>query len=159
MIRGELTGDKLVVQSLRQKVPAITQRVERALERLTLMLLERVKLKLSDDVLRVRTGRLRRSVTYVMRGKGTNEYEGIVGTNVSYGKTHELGFQGTANIKEHLRMVKQAWGKSIEPKQVVVRAHTRQVNLPSRSFLRSALKDMEGSVASTITEAVKEETR
>lgn len=155
MIKGQLTGDRRVVQALRQRVPAITQRVERAIERLTLILTQRVKLKLTDDVLRVRTGRLRRSITFVVTGKGTDKVEGVVGTNVEYARVYELGFNGAVNIKAHLRTIKQAWGKSIQPKQITVSSHSRQVNLPARSFLRSAMNDMRADIIEELTNAAR----
>ena len=155
MIKGQLTGDRRVVQALRQRVPAITQRVERAIERLTIILTQRVKLKLTDDVLRVRTGRLRRSITFVVTGKGTDKVEGVVGTNVEYARVHELGFNGAVNIKAHLRTIKQAWGKSIQPKQITVSSHSRQVNLPARSFLRSAMNDMRADIIEELTNAAR----
>lgn len=155
MLRGQITGDKRVVDSIRQRVPAITQRVERAIERLTVILTQRVKLKLTDDVLRVRTGRLRRSITFVVNGKGTDRVEGVVGTNVEYARIHEMGFSGAVNVKAHLRTIKQAWGKPIEPKQVQVGGYSRQVNFPARSFLRTALNDMRADVTAELNSAVR----
>lgn len=157
MLRGQLTGDKRVVDAIRQRVPAITQRVERAIERLTVILTQRVKLKLTDDVLRVRTGRLRRSITFVINGKGTNQVEGVVGTNVEYARIHELGFNGAVNVKAHLRTIKQAWGKPIEPKSVQVGGFSRQVNLPARSFLRTALNDMRADVNTELEKATRDQ--
>jgi len=110
--------------------------------------------KLSGQVLHVRTGNLRSSIT-----QNVEETQGsivaTVGTNVWYGRVHEYGFKGTANVPESLRTIKQAWGKSITPVTVTVKAHTRRVNLPERSFLRSALADM----APEIREAMETDIR
>jgi hypothetical protein len=43
----------------------------------------------------------------------------VVGTNVEYARPHEYGFNGTVTVKEHLRLVKKAFGKSLKtPKEV-----------------------------------------
>lgn len=90
--------------------------------------------KLSGGVLKVRTGRLRRSINERVIEE-TNKVTGIVGTNVEYAAVHEYGFTGTENVRAHLRQLKSGATQN-------VRAHTRTVHMPERSFLRSALKDM-----------------
>ncbi|MFX6778543.1 hypothetical protein ABTH52_20150, partial [Acinetobacter baumannii] len=67
---------------------------------------------------------------------------GIVSTNVKYGRIHEYGFSGTVAVRESLRQVNKAFGRPIQTREVAVRAHSRRVNLPARSFLRSALHDL-----------------
>ncbi len=47
---------------------------------------------------------------------------------------HEYGFNGDVTVKAHLRMIKMAFGKSISPKQVSIKTHTRKVDLPEKSF-------------------------
>jgi len=117
-----------------------------------LRLVRRVKLKLSDDVLNVKTGRLRRSINGRMTGQGTAEVSAFVGTNVPYGRTHEYG--GDVTVKEHLRLVKQAFGKQLKtPVWQTVRSHT--VHYPERSFLRSALNEMRGEIKEELSRAVK----
>lgn len=48
-----------------------------------------------------------------------------------YGAAHNFGFSGTVNVKTHLRKVKT----SKEEKEVEVRAHTREMNVPASPFL------------------------
>ena len=100
--------------------------------------------KLSGQVLNVQTGRLRRSINYRVTETGTG-IEARVGTNVEYARIHEFGFKGTVNVREHMRKGKQAFK---------VRAHTRRVNLPERSFLRSSLSDMRQDIDSRIARVV-----
>lgn len=100
--------------------------------------------KLSGQVLNVQTGRLRRSVNYRVTETSTG-IEARVGTNVEYARIHEFGFKGTVNVREHMRNGKQAY---------TVRAHTRRVNLPQRSFLRSSLSDMRQDIDSRIARVV-----
>lgn len=103
--------------------------------------------KLSGQVLNVRTGRLRRSINAKPVTETATGVETLVGTNVEYARIHEFGFKGSVNVKEHMR---QAKGKF----KVRVRAHSRQVNVPEKSFLRSSLEDMRGQIDQRIAAVV-----
>lgn len=156
MIEASVTGDAQVVASIRQQYQKITTNVEQSIGRLTLKLLTRVKVsKLSGQVLNVRTGRLRRSITQKVVST-PSRITGIVGTNVEYARAHELGFNGQVSVKAHLRQIKMAWGKRITPRTVVIRPHTRQVNLPAKSFLGSALADMTPEIMQTLQQSVRQ---
>lgn len=156
MIEQSVTGDTAVVASIREQCKEITANVEQSIGRLTLKLLTRVKVKkLSGQVLNVRTGRLRRSITQKVT-KEPNHITGIVGTNVNYGRIHEIGFNGDVSVKGHLRTIKKAWGKDIKPKTVEIRAYSRHVNLPEKSFLRSAMIDMAPEILQTIQQSVRQ---
>ncbi|EPK9979350.1 MULTISPECIES: HK97 gp10 family phage protein [Acinetobacter calcoaceticus/baumannii complex] len=138
MINYHVDGDAKLTGTVDQ----INEAVRQSIVRSTLKLLVKVKReKLSGQVLNVRTGRLRRSITQKVIDL-SNGVTGIVGTNVEYAAAHEYGFKGDVTVKAHLRMIKMAFGKSINPKQVNIKAHTRKVNLPENSFLRSALEEM-----------------
>ncbi|MGN7055446.1 HK97 gp10 family phage protein, partial [Neisseria sp. P0003.S004] len=68
---------------------------------------------------------------------------GEVNTNVRYGVAHEYGFAGTVNDKASMRQIRQVFGRPLKsPRYVQNRAHSRNVKLPERSFLRSALSHM-----------------
>lgn len=156
MIEASVTGDAAVVASIRQQYRKITTNVEQSIGRLTLKLLTRVKVsKLSGQVLNVRTGRLRRSITQKVVSTPSH-ITGIVGTNVEYARAHELGFNGQVSVKAHLRQIKMAWGKRITPRTVEIRAHSRQMNLPEKSFLRSALADMAPEIMQTLQQSVRQ---
>lgn len=156
MIDASVTGDERVVASIRSQYQKVITNVEQSIGRLTLKLLTRVKVnKLSGQVLNVRTGRLRRSITYVVN-KTPSRITGIVGTNVEYARAHELGFSGEVSVKAHLREIKKAWGKDITPRTVEIRAHSRHVNLPEKSFLRSALSDMAPEIIQTLQQSVRQ---
>lgn len=159
MIRGWLVGDAELVAKLERTAPAMGQALEKSVQRLALQLLRHVKEdKLSDQVLHVRTGRLRRLINQRVAVEG-GKVTGIVGTNVAYGARHEFGFQGTETVRAHLRRIKQAWGRPIAEREVAVRAHARNVNYPARSFLRSALADMRGQIEAGMKKALDEAAR
>lgn len=156
MIDASVTGDERVIASIRSQYQKVITNVEQSIGRLTLKLLTRVKVnKLSGQVLNVRTGRLRRSITYKVI-KTPSRITGIVGTNVEYARIHELGFHGQVSVKAHLREIKKAWGKDITPRTVEVRTHSRQVNLPAKSFLRSAMEEMTPEIIQTLQQSIRQ---
>lgn len=151
---GFIKNDSIVAAKLASKGTSVHARIVRQIQILTLKLQRHVKQnKLSGQVLKVRTGTLRRSIDFHMEETPTS-VRGKVSTNVKYGKRHEFGFSGQETVKAHLRTIKQAFGQSITPKQVAVSAHTRTVNVPARSFLRSALKDMKPEIVASLKQAV-----
>ena len=102
--------------------------------------------KLSGQVLKVQTGRLRRSINFRVTESATG-VQATVGTNVEYARIHEFGFRGSVNIKAHLRKLKSG-------KKAAVRAHSRNVNLPERSFLRSTMREMQSGIDQRIARVV-----
>lgn len=159
MISGWLIGDAELVAKLTRTAPAIQNALEGSVRRLALMLLRHVKEdKLSDQVLRVRTGRLRRSITQAVQVIGP-KVTGIVGTNVAYAARQEYGFKGQENVRSHLRTIKKAWGRPIAERSVMVRPFTRNVNYPAHSFLRSALADMRQQINADMDKALNQAVR
>jgi phage gpG-like protein len=156
MITGQVTGASEVVERLRGITPKVRTALENRIQRLTIQLQRHVvQDKLRGQVLNVgKTGRLWRSIQQAMTSDAQN-ITGVVSTNVSYGKAHEYGYSGTVTVKEHLRTITQAWGKQLkEPVTSTVRSHSMKMNLPERSFLRSALTDMADEIQTQIKQAV-----
>ena len=63
---------------------------------------------------------------------------------------------GEVSVKAHLREIKKAWGKDITPRTVEVRTHSRQVNLPAKSFLRSAMEEMTPEIIQTLQQSIRQ---
>lgn len=155
MITGILIGKEKLIPHLREITTSVEGELRREVERLSILLTGKVKKeKLSGQVLKNRTGTLRRSINYKVFSEPHRIY-GIVGTNKEYGAAHEYGFHGVVNVREHLRMFTKAFGRSIVPRQITVSAHNRQANLPERSFLRSTLKEFEPEIVSRLTKAAE----
>lgn len=165
-------GDKEVSRHFRAIPDGVRSRVIDAIGGLSYRLqlkVEREKLK--GQVLKVRTGLLHRSINSRLL-TDNNAVVGIVSTNVGYGKAHEYGFSGTVTVKEHLRKIRKqgrmslrsvkghemkVWTKkrgALTGGVATVGAHTRHVDLPERSFLRSALADMQKEIVSGVEKAV-----
>lgn len=157
-IRLDNSGDNMA-KAMLKKSAGVKTGVGRAVQRSAIDLVGRVIRKLTDDVLKVRTGRLRRSITYVFREDNSGA-TAIVGTNLKYAAIHEYGFKGTVNVRAHARMQTMAFGKPMkEPRMVAVREHGMNMNMPERSFLRSALKEglptYQANIRKAIVEALK----
>lgn len=160
MIYAHVVSDTRLIAKLKGLGGETRKEIVKSLWRVTLRLQREVKEgKLSGQVLHVRTGTLRRSIHAVVEDKGHAVY-GKVGTNVVYGKIHEFGFSGPMQVKEHLRLIKQAWGRPLKtPVQAMVKGHTRNVNLPERSFLRSALMEMGPEIRAELEGAIAKAVR
>lgn len=109
--------------------------------------------KLSGQVLNIQSGKLKSSVSKTFEEKN-NEYNAIVYTTVKYAAIHECGYKGSEYIKQHVREISQAFGKAIKNTTVTVSAHTRKVNYPERSFMRSALHESENLIYKDINDAI-----
>ncbi len=146
-----------VLASLRGFRVRLIQRLVTTLARISIEVQRDVKgLKLSGQVLHVRTGTLRRSINREVKLTG-DVVEAVIGTNVAYAHAHEYGFKGKVDVREHLRTIKMAWGRALkEPKRVTVHAHQMMMNLPERSFLRSVLREREASATAAIRLAATE---
>lgn len=150
MIEGTVTGDELVVARLERLGPTVRQALHDAMVAQALRVQKAVVTeKLSGNPLHRRTARLASSITQNV----TDEGDGVVariGTNVRYGRVHELG--GTFQIPAHERRTKSG-------KTATVRALT--ATFPQRSFLRSVLAELRPSIVeqiqASIARAVKED--
>lgn len=160
MIKGEVLGGDAVVTRLKTGDSRLREGMSQSIGRLVLTLQRNVKAdKLSGQVLNVRTGRLRRSINSRLENNNTAQPAGFVGTNVSYARAWEYGFDGKVNVRQSLRMQVVAFGKSIEPRQVTVQAHSRTVHMPAKSFLGSALQEMQPEIMRELSGAVTEAIR
>ncbi len=119
---------------------ALRPRIVAAVTAFAMDVTKLTKQKLSDDVLHVRTGRLRRSVTPSV-SEQSHAVTGVVGTNVEYARRLELGFKGAVSVRSFVRQQVTAFGRSITPRSVTVRASTRQVDIKPHYFLKSSLEE------------------
>lgn len=152
---SSVTGGAAVVERLRAAPIPLRAALRVALERCALELLTRAKEKLGGPVLKVKTGRLRRSITYKVDDSPSGSVSATVGTNVVYAARHEFGFRGEETVRAHLRKIKTAFGKPITPTTIAVASHTRIANTPERSFLRSSLKELRPSFVTRIEKAIQ----
>ena len=162
MIKAVLVGQESVIAHLQALSPKIVLAVTREIRKWSYRLEGHIKAnKLTGQVLGKythwkATNRLRNSVQAQPVEQTGDAVTGKVATNVEYAAFWEYGYHGPVAVKAHLRMITQAFGKSIKggPVQVNVKAHTRQVNVEARSFMRSALADLEPQINQGLREAI-----
>jgi hypothetical protein len=154
MIQVRVVGVEQTLLSLRAFGLGVRERLRVAVTRAAIELTRYVKEeKLSGQVLKNRTGTLRRKVNYRVQ-ETASDITGSVGVQSAYGRVHELGFDGTVTVKEHLRTITQAFGRSIAPTTFTMPAHQRHMKLPERSYLRSSLRELGPSIREQLAMAV-----
>lgn len=156
MINAKITGGEHLGKTFRDSIQNVQSGVQKEIMRLALKMTGKVMGKLSGEVLRVRTGRLRRSIHPEWDFKPG--YAGAtVGTNVEYAAIHEYGFKGSVQVKSFQREMTMAFGKPIAPRSVLIKSHARNINMPERSFLRSTLTEMTAEIKESLPNAVMKE--
>lgn len=146
-ISAQVVGQERIVAQFQAMPKNIKNGLVRDITKLTIDLQRKViSQKLHGQVLQQRSGRLARSINQRVVQEDL-KVTGSVGTNVSYGRVHELG--GTVTIPQHMRMMSQAFGRPVRnPRMISVKAH--QANYPERSFLRSSLSEMREQIVSRL---------
>lgn len=154
MINLSLVGGTELVTKLDRMPTRLREELKVGLGRLALKLARLARAKVNGPLLKRRTGALWQSIngTVLEEGDKIAGVTSVAGDAFSkghkvldYARAHEYGFHGTVSVKEHMREIKQAFGRSIAPRQITVRAHDMRMNLPERSFLRSSLADLEAA--------------
>lgn len=140
MIDIQLIGGAELAAGLQTIPTRLRAEADQGIGRLALRAQSLVQEKLSGEVLDARSGRLRASITIVPAAGGVS-----LSSSVPYAAVHEYGFKGVQNVRQSLRMVKQAFGRPISPVEATVRSHSRKVDFPERSFFRSALRELSES--------------
>lgn len=146
MIDGGVIGGTEVVARFNSMPTNLREELRIVVGQLAFKLENKVKGKLNGEVLKRRTGLLRRSINDRVIAEG-DSVTGIVSTAVVYARAHEYGFDGMVSVRAHLRTIKQAFGRAISPVTFPVAAHSMHMKLPEKSFLRSSLREMEASGA------------
>ena len=158
MITAWIEGDK-ALQARFDRIPdTVRERLRKTVESLALTLVASVQRSyLSGQSLKVKTGTLRRSINEKTTTTETS-VEAAVGPNMKeakYAAFHEFGYHGTESVREHLMLIKQAFGKPITPQQVTVGAHSRKVDYAGKPFMRPAFDAMRPQIVSEISRVVE----
>jgi len=156
VITAYLVGDAQLLQRLRALPDAINSRLLRGITQLGIELQRHVQQdKLSGQVLRSRTGSLRSSIGLRVDQSG-GAVTASVFTDSRYAGAQEYGFTGTISVRASLRRIRDAFGRPIAEKTISVRAYDRRIDLPERSFLRSARADMAPVIREEVGAALAE---
>jgi phage gpG-like protein len=134
-----VSGERVVARldAMPERVRAV---VAREVNAFALDVTNIAKKKVSGDVLKVKTGRLRRSIHPEVKSTAAG-VEGTVGTNVEYAARFELGFKGNESVRAFTRKQTQVFGRPIAPIMVRVSAYQRRISMAARPFLAPALNE------------------
>lgn len=155
MITGRVSGDTSVVLYLKSRGIVVRDELRTAVREQGIRMLALVKLKVSGPVLKNRTGTLRRKLN-VLFTETANSIAASVGVQLTYARAQEYGFEGTVTIREHLRTITQAFGRTLSaPVTYSVPSHSAHMKLPERSYLRSTLREEGESIRVALGGAIK----
>ncbi|EMD2133721.1 hypothetical protein VQX02_002431 [Acinetobacter baumannii] len=132
---------------IRRTVNALTLKLQRTIQ----------EDMLTGQRLNVQSGRLRGSVSSKVE-EDKDWIEGTVGAGgalVPYAFAHEFGLKGAMAIKAHLRMIKKVFGQPITPRQIMIKAHSRKVDMQERRFMRDSLDEVAKIVPKNIDAAIE----
>lgn len=132
---------------IRRTVNALTLKLQRTIQ----------EDMLTGQRLNVQSGRLRGSVSSKVE-EDKDWVEGTVGAGgalVPYAFAHEFGLKGAMTIKAHLRMIKKVFGQPITPRQIMIKAHSRKVDMQERRFMRDSLDEVAKIVPKNIDAAIE----
>ncbi|MGH7044936.1 MAG: hypothetical protein ACREE2_00930 [Stellaceae bacterium] len=156
MISADLLGAASVLDRLRGLAGEANGGVARAVAKLGIDLQNHVQQdKLSGQVLAIHSGNLKSSIA-VSLAQTAGSVTATVSSGLDYAAAQEYGFFGVVNVKASLRQIKEAFGRPISAKTISVAAHSRRMDLPARSFLRSALDDMSADIGAGIEDALRQ---
>jgi hypothetical protein len=156
VITAYLVGDEQLLERLRALPDAINLGLLRGITQLGIELQSDVQQdKLSGQVLRSRTGSLKSSIDLRVDQSG-GAITASVFSDSRYAGVQEYGFAGTVSVRASLRRIREAFGRPITEKTISVRAYDRRMDLPERSFLRSALEDMTPAILDGVEAALAE---
>jgi phage gpG-like protein len=161
-----LEVDDTRVRAKFEKFPLVLQTaLANHVERFVIFLQSYVRSqKLSGDPLHRRTGNLSASINYTPVKTTGHSVESSVGTNLAYGRVHELG--GTFNIPAYMHPGRKAGAdireagikvknaSSFRYAPFLVRAHT--ATYPKRAFLAPSLQENKAVFEDEMNAAVKE---
>jgi len=156
VITAYLAGDEQLLERLRALPDVFNSGLVRSITQLGIDLQRNVQQdKLGGHVLRSRTGALKSNIDLRV-DQGARSVTTSVFTDLRYGAAQEYGFAGTVSVGASLRRIREAFGRPIAEKTISVRAFNRRMDLPERSFLRSALEDMTPAIRKGVEAALAE---
>lgn len=163
MISGSVTGDKEVATRLRKLPPSLHDKLRRVVTASVFDLKAYVvSQKLSGQSLNRVTGTLAGSINTRIEEPGSSIF-GRVGQlgskSVPYAPIQEFGFSGPQTVKTHLRNITIAFGKSISPISITVNAHTRNVNIKEKRFMRDSLDENKTAFFAMVEKAMGQAVR
>jgi phage gpG-like protein len=142
MITASVTGLQDVLARVNRMTPAARAIIAKQLPALLIKMQSWIKeTKLQHGTpLNRRTGTLSRSIHFDQQVTADAVIGRIyAGPEAPYARIHELGGTFDFHVPAHTRMIRQAFGRPIQPVQVNVQAFSYKATYKKRPFLRPAL--------------------
>ena len=153
MLSVEIEGDEKLAARFSMLPAAIRAALAEKFAELAQRLQDKIRNdKLDGQVLNARDGRLRDSIEIALDEHGAS----LMTSGVKYAAAQEYGFDGEESVAAHTRLVKEAFGRAIAPKTILIQAFARRMRLPEHSYMRSSLEEMQDEIAQALREAVEE---
>lgn len=157
MIRAAIVGDpNKVPQYILKKFPEIQGACRVSMARIVLKLTSKIKgEKLSGQVLKNKTGTLRRSISPSVSPVSSTSVIGKVGTNIEYASIHEYG----GKTPPHVILPKRGKALAFNWKgkdMVLAKVNHPGSQMPERSFMRTALEEMRPEILQEFQNAIME---
>lgn len=67
----------------------------------------------------------------------------------------EYGAHALSPVRAHARTIAHIYGRLVAPRQIIVSAYSRQLDLPAHQFLRGPLAEMRGEIMERLKRAVE----
>ncbi|MGH6967572.1 MAG: hypothetical protein ACREEN_00510 [Stellaceae bacterium] len=101
------------------------------------------------------TGKLR-SLTRMVIENTKNRVAGRVQVSGDYGKAGALEYGSTRSVQVRAHSVQrdQVFGRLVEPTAVMIQAHSRQLNITARRYLRGPLEDLRPGIVDQLQAAL-----
>lgn len=138
---GVKSNAEILVKRIARRINNIesgSARSQQALFRIGSILHLRTVLNIRKQGL-VDTGALLNSIIFEVKHHRDSSDVTVASERIPYAAAHEFGFQGRVNVRAHSRMIRQVYGRSIKPKAIAIKTHTRLIDVPERAFMRPAL--------------------
>lgn len=150
-------GVERVEQKLVRFPQSLRAELRRSVAKLAFEVTDTAVANVSGRLLKRRTGALAGSINprVTEDASGVTAVVSAGGVAAKYARVHEYGFEGPESVKAHMRRIKQAWGRPIEPREVRVSAHTRNVNVPEKAYLRGALRQHKADILARLGAAAE----
>jgi hypothetical protein len=156
VIAAHIIGDGEVLARLRALPDQVDWGLARAITKLGIDLQSKVQQdELSGQALAVRSGSLKSSIELRI-DQGAAGITATIYSDSGYARAHEFGFAGTVDVRASLRNIKEAFGRPVSEKTINERAYRRRMNLPERSFLRSAMEEIAPAIRDEVEGALRE---
>ena len=155
MITARLVGDDAALAWLRTTPDLAASGLARAITALGIELQRKIQeYQLTNQTPVARSGSLKLG-TSLQIDQSDDRIAATVSSDSEYSDAHKSGFAGAVDVPGNLRRLTRAF-RPIPRKVINMRSHRRRIDVPERSFLHSALEDMDTAIRDEVEAALRE---